>query len=158
MSREQVAQCLGVRVVRRAPAVCERDRGSRCGSVTGLLAVDVAGVLEFAQVGDDRATRCPAWCRLIARPPSPPIHSDKGTLPVSEVSSLISELCQASGGPSEGVGGTAAVLVLLNSFGSLLAMGLPMVTALFGIGTGLAGIFLRDTPCLRPRWRLSSPA
>jgi uncharacterized membrane protein YdfJ with MMPL/SSD domain len=90
------------------------------------------------------------------------IQSDLGVLPGSEVSSLISDVRQASGGgvtfalggqsvymfetpyggPSEGVGGTAAILVLLISFGSLLAMALPVVTALFGIGTGLAGVFL----------------
>ncbi|MEV0839540.1 MMPL family transporter [Actinocatenispora sera] len=49
---------------------------------------------------------------------------------------------QPPGGPSEGVGVLAAVIVILISFGSLLAMGLPLMTALFGIGTGLAGIEL----------------
>lgn len=42
------------------------------------------------------------------------------------------------GGPSDGFGLVAAMLVILIAFGSLLAMGLPLVTALFGIGTGLA--------------------
>ena len=42
------------------------------------------------------------------------------------------------GGPTEGIGVLAAMIVLLVAFGSLLAMGLPIVTALFGIGTGLA--------------------
>ncbi|REE99183.1 MMPL family transporter [Thermomonospora umbrina] len=46
------------------------------------------------------------------------------------------------GGSSEGVGLLAAVVVLLIAFGSVLAMGLPIVTALFGIGTGLALIML----------------
>jgi glycosyltransferase involved in cell wall biosynthesis len=46
------------------------------------------------------------------------------------------------GGPTEGIGLLAAVIVLLIAFGSLLAMGLPIVTAIFGIGTGLAGIDL----------------
>jgi uncharacterized membrane protein YdfJ with MMPL/SSD domain len=46
------------------------------------------------------------------------------------------------GGPSEGIGIIAAMVVILISFGSLLAMGLPLVTALFGIGTGLALIGL----------------
>jgi RND superfamily putative drug exporter len=46
------------------------------------------------------------------------------------------------GGPSEGVGVVAAAIVLLIAFGSLLAMGLPVVTALFGIGCGLALIAL----------------
>ncbi|GIH18789.1 MMPL family transporter [Rugosimonospora africana] len=46
------------------------------------------------------------------------------------------------GGPSEGFGALAAMIVILISFGSLLAMGLPLLTALFGIGTGLAGVEL----------------
>jgi RND superfamily putative drug exporter len=46
------------------------------------------------------------------------------------------------GGPTEGIGLLAAVIVLLVAFGSLLAMGLPIITAVFGIGTGLAGIAL----------------
>jgi RND superfamily putative drug exporter len=39
---------------------------------------------------------------------------------------------------TEGVGFLAAMVILLLAFGSLLAMGLPLVTALFGIGTGIA--------------------
>ncbi|HEX2316006.1 MAG TPA: MMPL family transporter, partial [Thermomonospora sp.] len=46
------------------------------------------------------------------------------------------------GGSSEAVGLLAAVVILLIAFGSVLAMGLPIVTALFGIGTGLALIML----------------
>ncbi len=46
------------------------------------------------------------------------------------------------GGPSDGIGVGAAMIVLLIAFGSLLAMGLPIVTALFGIGTGLSLIAL----------------
>ncbi len=46
------------------------------------------------------------------------------------------------GGSSEGIGLAAAAIVLLISFGSVLAMGLPIVTALFGIGSGLALIAL----------------
>ena len=46
------------------------------------------------------------------------------------------------GGPSNGIGVGAAAIVLLIAFGSLLAMGLPIATALFGIGSGLALIGL----------------
>src|SRR5690349_17693685 len=46
------------------------------------------------------------------------------------------------GGASNGVGVGAAAIVLLIAFGSLLAMGLPIVTALMGIGSGLALIAL----------------
>jgi uncharacterized membrane protein YdfJ with MMPL/SSD domain len=46
------------------------------------------------------------------------------------------------GGPSQGVGVAAAAVVLLIAFGSLLAMGLPVATALFGIAAGLSLIAL----------------
>ena len=46
------------------------------------------------------------------------------------------------GGPSNGIGVAAAAIVLLIAFGSLLAMGLPIATALMGIGSGLSLIAL----------------
>jgi RND superfamily putative drug exporter len=42
------------------------------------------------------------------------------------------------GGSSDGIGVAAAAVVLLIAFGSLLAMGLPVLTAVFGIGAGLS--------------------
>jgi RND superfamily putative drug exporter len=57
---------------------------------------------------------------------------------------------QAGFGISTAVGLLAAIVVLLLTFGSLIAMGLPIVTALFGLGTGLGVIALFthvvDTP------------
>ena len=38
---------------------------------------------------------------------------------------------------SEGIGFLAAMVILLLAFGSVLAMGLPLLTAVFGIGTGI---------------------
>jgi RND superfamily putative drug exporter len=53
-------------------------------------------------------------------------------------------------GLTTAVGLLAAIVVLLITFGSLIAMGLPIVTALFGLGTGLGLIALFthvvDTP------------
>ena len=46
------------------------------------------------------------------------------------------------GGATDGIGTGAAAIVLLIAFGSILAMGLPIVTALFGIGSGLSLIAL----------------
>ncbi|HEY6498199.1 MAG TPA: MMPL family transporter, partial [Streptosporangiaceae bacterium] len=46
------------------------------------------------------------------------------------------------GGSSDGIGIGAAAIVLLVAFGSFLAMGLPVLTAVFGIGSGLALIAL----------------
>jgi putative drug exporter of the RND superfamily len=61
------------------------------------------------------------------------------------------EMTEQSGfGISTAVGLLAAIVVLLLTFGSLVAMGLPIVTALFGLGTGLGVIALFthvvDTP------------
>ncbi|HTA05228.1 MAG TPA: MMPL family transporter, partial [Solirubrobacteraceae bacterium] len=57
---------------------------------------------------------------------------------------------QAGFGISTAVGLLAAIVVLLLTFGSLTAMGLPIITALFGLGTGLGVIALFthvvDTP------------
>ncbi len=62
----------------------------------------------------------------------------------------IEETEQAGFGLSTAVGLLAAIVVLLLTFGSLIAMGLPIVTALFGLGTGLGAIALFthvvDTP------------
>ena len=40
-------------------------------------------------------------------------------------------------GSSEGVGILAAIIIMLIAFGSVVAMGLPIITALFGIGVGV---------------------
>jgi len=45
---------------------------------------------------------------------------------------------EALNGKSEAIGLLAAIIILLFAFGSVLAMGLPIGTALFGIGTGIA--------------------
>src|SRR5690606_5367066 len=43
-------------------------------------------------------------------------------------------------GPSEVIGLGVAVVVLLITFGSLLAAGMPLLTALIGVGVGAAGV------------------
>ena len=45
-------------------------------------------------------------------------------------------------GGAEGIGLIAAMIILLITFGSVLAMGLPILMALFGIGIGLSLVFL----------------
>jgi RND superfamily putative drug exporter len=51
-------------------------------------------------------------------------------------------LIDSFGGTSELIGLAAAVLILLIAFGSVLAMGLPIITAIFGIGAGFAIVAL----------------
>ena len=50
----------------------------------------------------------------------------------------ISSVAKISPGPSEGIGITAAIIIMLLAFGSVVAMGLPIITALFGLGIGIA--------------------
>jgi putative drug exporter of the RND superfamily len=50
----------------------------------------------------------------------------------------ISAAVTAAPGPSEGIGITAALVIMLLAFGSVVAMGLPVVTALAGLGVGVA--------------------
>ena len=42
-------------------------------------------------------------------------------------------------GPAEAIGLVVALVVLVVTFGSLLAAGMPMLTALVGVGIGVAG-------------------
>jgi RND superfamily putative drug exporter len=50
----------------------------------------------------------------------------------------IDKAVQASPGASEAVGILAAIIIMLIAFGSVIAMGLPILIALFGIGAGVA--------------------
>jgi RND superfamily putative drug exporter len=52
--------------------------------------------------------------------------------------SLISEAEQEEGDSSFGIGLLAAMIILLITFGSVVAMGLPIITALFALGVGLS--------------------
>jgi len=60
----------------------------------------------------------------------------------------------ANPGSSEGIGILAAIIVMLLAFGSVVAMGLPIVTALFGIAIGFAVLDLLShivtTPVFAP--------
>ncbi|MBV8560167.1 MAG: MMPL family transporter, partial [Acidimicrobiia bacterium] len=51
---------------------------------------------------------------------------------------LIQQAEFSGSGPGEGVGILAAVVILLIAFGSVIAMGLPILMAIVGIGIGLA--------------------
>jgi RND superfamily putative drug exporter len=90
------------------------------------------------------------------------VQFDVKTVPTGEAKQLMSDATKASGhgvafhlggtavdlaetpygGASNGIGVGAAAVVLLIAFGSLLAMGLPIATALMGIGSGLSIIAL----------------
>ena len=56
------------------------------------------------------------------------------------------------GGSSEMIGLIAAIFILLIAFGSLLAMGLPILTALFGIGCGFGFVSLLSNVMAVPQF------
>ena len=107
----------------------------------GADAVSKAGTIGFATVEfDQKANLLPkaAIDRVIKTAKavrSPALQVELG-------GQAIKQAQQTSLGFATGVGLIAAVVVLLLSFGSLLAMGLPIVTALFGLGAGLGVIGL----------------
>jgi RND superfamily putative drug exporter len=61
-------------------------------------------------------------------------------------------------GTSEGVGLLAAMVILLIAFGSVLAMGLPIGTALFGVGTGIALVLIVRTAIDMPSFTTAAVA
>ena len=133
----------------RAVIVPLLERIARLPHVTGVVspyaegadAISRDGRIGFASVAfDQRANELPksAIKRVIASAEaarSPALQVELGGEAIKQVQ-------QPSLGFATGVGLIAAVVVLLLSFGSLLAMGLPILTALFGLGTGLGLIGL----------------
>ena len=71
-----------------------------------------------------------------------------------EVGGPVAALSETPPFGSEGLGLIAAAVILLFTFGSAVAMGLPLITAVFGLGTGLAlgGLLARvvDVPDWAP--------
>ncbi|WP_127782149.1 MMPL family transporter [Rhodococcus sp. X156] len=59
-----------------------------------------------------------------------------------ELGGLVAEDAQEGGSSAELIGLAVAAVVLLLAFGSVLAAGLPLLVALFGLGVGSAGITL----------------
>jgi putative drug exporter of the RND superfamily len=118
-------------------------------SATAGRAISADGRIAFATVVFDEkanllpesaAARVVRTARAAARP----------GLEIELGGQAIEQTEQEGFGVSTAVGLLAAIVVLLLTFGSLLAMGLPILTALFGLGTGLAAIALFthvvDTP------------
>jgi RND superfamily putative drug exporter len=108
---------------------------------TGSRAISKDGTIGFATVAfDQRANTLPAAAtkRVIAAATA----ARSAGLQVELSGQAIEQAQQGSIGYTALVGIGAAIVVLLVSFGSMLAMGLPIVTALFGLGTGLGLIGL----------------
>ncbi len=86
------------------------------------------------------------------------IHTAQGAsgggLDVQLEGQSIEEAKEESGDSSFGIGLLAAIIILLLAFGSVVAMGLPIITALFALGVGLSlvtlGTYIVDTANFAP--------
>jgi RND superfamily putative drug exporter len=117
--------------------------------VSAGKAISANGQIAFATVVfDEKANNLPK--EAAERVVSTARAAGRPGLQVELGGQAIEATEQAGFGLSTAVGLLAAIVVLLLTFGSLTAMGLPIVTALFGLGTGLGAIALFthvvDTP------------
>ncbi len=108
---------------------------------TGSDAVSRDGRIAFATVDfDKRANQLPK--ASIERVISLAEGARSAALQVELGGQAIEQTQQPPFGFTTAIGVMAAVVVLLISFGSLVAMGLPILTALLGLGTGVGLIAL----------------
>ena len=109
--------------------------------VAGQRAISSDGTIGFATVTFDQRANVlpkPAIKTVIATAES----ARSSTLQVELGGQAIEQAQQASLGFATLVGVGAAIVILLISFGSFTAMGLPIATALLGLGAGLGLIGL----------------
>ncbi|HUE27705.1 MAG TPA: MMPL family transporter [Solirubrobacteraceae bacterium] len=105
----------------------------------GAHSISSDGTIAFATVNfDERANALPkaAVDRVITTAES----ARSSTLQVELGGQAIEQAQQASLGFATIIGIAAAILILLVSFGSFTAMGLPIATALLGLGAGIGVI------------------
>jgi len=109
--------------------------------VSGSHAISRDGTIGFATVTfDERANVLPV--PAVTRVVDTARAGGKPTLQVELNGQAIEQAINRSVSYTFAVGIGAAIIVLLISFGSLLAMGLPIATALLGLGTGFGLIGL----------------
>ncbi len=107
----------------------------------GVKTISTDGKIAFATVTfDQRANVLPASAteRVIAAAKG----AGSARLQVALGGQAIEQVQKPALGAATAIGLLAAVIVLLITFGSFIAMGLPIITALLGLGTGigLAGL------------------
>jgi len=115
-------------------------------------AISANGRIAFATVVfDEKANLLPKGAiERVVRTARAAARGGRDAIEVELGGQAIEQTEQEGFGISTAVGLLAAIVVLLLTFGSLTAMGLPILTALFGLGTGLSVIALFthvvDTP------------
>src|SRR5438045_1160686 len=115
-----------LRGVRHVAAV----RGPFDGGVSGQVSPDghsAYAVVQFDNTADELPASDVDHVIAVARShQGPGLTVELGGAPIAAVD-------KAAPGASEGIGILAAIAILLVAFGSVIAMGLPILTALFGI-------------------------
>ncbi len=110
-------------------------------SPTGHVAISRNAQIAFATVDfDQRANELPK--SAIERVISVAESARSPQLQVELGGQAIEQTQQPSLGATTLIGLVAAIAILLITFGSLIAMGLPIITALLGLGTGIGLIGL----------------
>ncbi|MFD1049190.1 MMPL family transporter, partial [Kibdelosporangium lantanae] len=70
------------------------------------------------------------------------IATTSGDLKVAYSGDVVLAAENPAGGPEEGIGILAALVILVLMFGSILAAGLPVITAIFAVGSTVGAIVL----------------
>jgi RND superfamily putative drug exporter len=107
----------------------------------GANAVSTAGTIGFATVEFDRRANALPTASINKVVKTAEAIRSPG-LQVELGGQAIEQVQQATIGFATGIGLLAAMVVLLLTFGSLLAMGLPIITALLGLAAGVGAIGL----------------
>ena len=108
----------------------------------GSQQVAPGGKIAFATVRFEDLNQEPVPIPIIDKLKALVEKADRPGLTIEPGGSAVqvSEFEQPGG--AEGIGLLAAMIILLITFGSVLAMGLPILMALFGIGIGISLVFL----------------
>jgi RND superfamily putative drug exporter len=118
---------------------------------SGARGISPSGTIGFATIGfDQQSDQLPT--SAINRVISVARSSDSPRLEVELGGGAIEQTVSPSVGAATGIAIVAAMVVLLLSFGSLLAMTLPILTALFGLGTSIGLIAVVTHLVNTPNW------
>ena len=105
-------------------------------SAAGAAQISDDGTVAYAEVALDKSAN--AYTPKEAKELVAPVLAAATETVQLEVGGPVAALSQTIQVGSEGIGLIAAAIILLVTFGSAVAMGLPLLTAVFGLGTAMA--------------------
>ncbi len=113
-------------------------------SPQGARQISKDGTIAFAQVdytkrGHDLPTTFGNTVVKVAK------TGDSATVQIEATGPVVSEAQRKGPGATEAIGLLAAVIILLMAFGSIVAMGVPIITSLIGLGIGLSAVGMLST-------------